>query len=159
MNRLPTLTERRKRISIETGLQKGKLLIHLDPRKADVLVPDEFRDQPVLGLHFSHHFPFSNTELGPLAISANLSFGGVRYACVVPYEAIFCLTQATSREQTWFSESLPSELQSWLSSGSATSEPEAADVDTDEERTVPFADRLTDTSTSTKKGPVLKLVE
>ena len=158
MNRLPTLTERRKRIAIETELQKGKLLIHLDPRKEGVEVPEDLKEQPVLGLHFSHHFPFANTEVGPLALSANLSFGGIRFACVIPYEAVFCLTQTTSREQTWFSESLPKELQTWLSTGDTPPETQPLDDVTENETHIPFADRLNE-STAIKKGPVLKLVE
>ena len=156
MTRLPTLTERRKRISIESELQKGKLLVHLDPRKEGVRVPEELMNQPVLGLNFSRHFPFANTEVGPVALSASLSFGGVRYDCVVPYDAIFCVTQTASREQTWFSESLPDELQSWLNSGEST---QAEEMEPRDAESIPFADRLDDADGSQKKSPILKLVE
>lgn len=116
MNRLPTLTERRKRTRIEDELKKGKLLVHLDPRDATVDVPQHLKEQPALGLNFSHQFPFANTTVGPLSISANLSFSGERYLCVVPFNSIFCITQTSTRHQEWFAESLPQELHSWINS-------------------------------------------
>ena len=110
MDRLPTAEERRKRQMIETELSKGKLLVHFDPREEDVLVPEAFKSDPVLALNFSHHFPFANTTLAPLALEANLSFSGERCWCAVPYASIFCITQVSDQEQHWFPESLPEEL-------------------------------------------------
>lgn len=122
MNRLPTLTERRKRTRIEDELKKGKLLVHLDPRDETVDVPPHLKEQPTLGLNFSHQFPFANTTVGPLSISASLSFGGERYLCVVPFRSIFCITQTSTHHQEWFAESLPHELQSWLNSSNSATE-------------------------------------
>lgn len=112
MDRLPTSEERRKRALIESGLGKGKLLVHFDPRDAGVEVPEAFKSEPVLALNFSHHFPFANTSLTPLALEATLSFSGERCWCAVPYGAIFCITQVSNSEQQWFPESLPEELRS-----------------------------------------------
>lgn len=155
MSRLPTLTERKKRIQVEQELQKGKVLVHLDPRNPDVDVPDNLREQPVLALNFSHQFPFANIEIGPVFLSASLSFGGERYHCKVPYSSIFCLTQTTSRKQHWFADSLPNELQTWLNSAEAAKpdQPESDDA------SIPFADRLNEPSKDVKAAPRLTLVE
>ena len=151
-DRLPTSLERRKRDLIESELQKGKLLVHFDPRSETVHVPSEFKTDPVLALNFSHQFPFANTTLAPLTLQANLSFGGVRHWCEVPYDAIFCLTQSSDSEQYWFEESLPAELQATLSGNNQT--PGARE---EEAESTPKADTITaDTS---RAGSHLKLVK
>lgn len=124
MDRLPTTLERRKRTLIESELQKGKLLVHFDPRGESVQVPDDLKGDPILALNFSHHFPFANTTVAPLTLQANLSFGGVRQWCEVPYDAIFCITQTSDNEQHWFEESLPRELRATLSGNSTPPETE-----------------------------------
>ena len=123
MNRFPNTDERRKREVIQAELDKGKLLIHLDPSADAVLVPHEYKDESVLALNFSHHFPFANTTVGPFAIEANLSFGGQRFQCSIPYAAVFCITQTTTNQQTWFPESLPESLKKLTSDGEAEWQP------------------------------------
>ena len=154
MNRLPTLTERRKRTRIEDELKKGKLLVHLDPRDSMVDVPEHLRSQPALGLNFSHQFPFANTTVGPLSISANLSFGGERYLCIVPFNSIFCITQTSTRHQEWFAESLPQELQSWLNSSDSGIEGSLSAEAVGSEAESQCSD-----GTSQKQAPYIKLVD
>jgi hypothetical protein len=152
MDRLPTTLERRKRTLIESELQKGKLLVHFDPRGPTVEVPKDFKVDPVLALNFSHQFPFANTTVTPLTLQANLSFGGVRHWCEIPYAAIFCVTQASDNEQHWFEDSLPEELRQTLSGNGVT-----AEMSEDEATPAPKADTIT--SDTSSRVSHLKLVK
>jgi hypothetical protein len=115
MDRFPTPEERRRRKIIETELNKGKVLVHFDPRYENVRVPENLKSEPVLALNFSHHFPLANTTLAPLSLEANLSFSGVRYWCAVTYESIFCISPVSDKQPHWFLDSLPEEFRSAIS--------------------------------------------
>lgn len=123
--RFPTEQERKKRARLDEMLNEGLVLVHLDARHEGVDVPEHLKSELALILSLSRRFGLEVFELGPLAVRASLSFGGVRHMCVLPWEAIFGLTIQATGAQTVFPESLPTEIRVALQS---RSEAEASEV-------------------------------
>jgi hypothetical protein len=92
-------------------LSRGALMVHLDPRRSDVKVPDRFRTEPVLRLKFAYGFNLAGFQVDDSGVGAWLTFQTERFFCWVPWEAVFALTEPESgdRGRLWV-ESLPEEL-------------------------------------------------
>lgn len=112
--RFPTDSERQKRAHLQSMLEDGLVFIHLDARPAEVDVPAHLKGELALTLSVSRRFGLDVLELGPLALKASLSFGGVRHLCVIPWANVFAFTaQATERREV-FPEDMPLELRQAL---------------------------------------------
>ena len=108
--RFPTAAETKKRTLISELLEESLVSIQLDPRREGVDVPEAYRGQPALCLNLSRSFHLDVFEVGRLAIEASLSFGGVRYHCVLPYSAIYSIESAALERHYFFPEDVPVEL-------------------------------------------------
>ena len=90
-------------------LNTGKVMIHLDARREGVIVPAEYRDQAHLRLNLSRRFE-QPVEVGITHVRATLSFGGVRFACSLPWNAIFGMTSDSNAEPDIWFDDLPEEV-------------------------------------------------
>lgn len=91
--RFPTAQERKKRETLLELLEAGMVMVYVDPSAPDVDLPAHLHEQDVVALNLSRKFGLEVFRVGPLAIEASLSFGGTRYHCVMPYQAILgCLS-------------------------------------------------------------------
>ena len=85
VERFPTEAELSKRRLLMELLDCGMVTVQLDPRREGVDVPDAHKASAALTLNLSHAFNLDTFDLGAFAIRANLSFGGIRHLCVLPY--------------------------------------------------------------------------
>lgn len=92
-------------------LSKGSLFVHLDPRRAGVVVPPWLTHQPHLVLQFGHNMPIPIPDMvvGDAGIAGTLSFSRTKFGCNVPWSAVFALIGDAGRGMDW-QENMPAEL-------------------------------------------------
>lgn len=73
-------------------LEQGIAMVHLDPRKDGVQVPQRFRGDAVLRLNFAYGFKLPALTIDDEGIYAILNFQGERAGCNIPWSAVFALT-------------------------------------------------------------------
>ncbi len=112
--RFPTTEEREKRQKLIELIDQGLIALTLDPRQEEVVVPEHLKKGPRLLLNLSRNFHLPTLEFEPLCIKASLSFGGQRFLCVLPYQAIYMVQRG--EEVYFFPESAPPELTRFLES-------------------------------------------
>lgn len=101
--------DREKKIVFAELLDKGVVTVHLDPRHSGVDVPTQFRQDEMLRLNFSRNYHVGDFHFDDRQIAASLSFGGLSYRCVVPWRAVFALTDPRQDGQVW-QDDLPPEV-------------------------------------------------
>lgn len=92
-------------------LCKGKVFVHLDPRKLGVVLPPNLRLQPqvVLQIGWDMPVPIPDLSLDEEGIYGTLSFKGVPFTCFLPWRTIFAVVGEDARGLTW-EEDMPAEV-------------------------------------------------
>ena len=91
-------------------LARGVAMVHLDARRAGVVVPPQYVQDAHLRLNLSYRYSIPDLAIFDDRVQATLSFGGRPFQCVLPWESIFGITcQASGDGQVW-PEDLPSEV-------------------------------------------------
>jgi stringent starvation protein B len=99
-----------KKKTLLSYLARGVAMIHLDARRPGVVVPPRFQTDPHLRLNLSYRYAIPDFDVSDERVQATLSFGGVPFQCIVPWEAVFGITsQASGDGQVW-PEDLPTEV-------------------------------------------------
>ena len=91
-------------------LDKGLTMVHLDARADGVDVPSQFQDDAHLRLNFSYRFNLDTFVIDNTGITANLSFGGIEHLCLIPWAAVFAMTQNETGESRVWAMDIPAEL-------------------------------------------------
>jgi len=88
------------------------MFIHLDPRRAEVLVPKGFMGQPqlVLQVGLNMAIPIPDLKIDEGGISCTLSFNRAPFWCRIPWSAIYALVGEDGRGGVW-AEDVPPEIQ------------------------------------------------
>ena len=83
-----------KRSVVDAMLKDGPVLLHLDARRAGVRVPPDLAHDPALVLRIGHNLTpaIPDLTLDENGVRATLTFRGVPHACVVPWIALFAVT-------------------------------------------------------------------
>lgn len=84
-------------------LESTSLFIHLDPRKADVAVPQWFKAQPqlVLQVGLNMAVPIPDLDVDDDGITCTLSFNRSPHWCKLPWSAIYALVGEDGRAMVW----------------------------------------------------------
>ena len=100
-----------KRKKLLELLDRGLVMLHLDPRAEGVVVPPQFTGQAALRLNIAYGFNLPALDIGPDGVYAVLSFNRQNFGCTIPWHAIFgaSLPQDSHDGVIWPS-SLPPEL-------------------------------------------------
>lgn len=87
------------------------MLIHLDPRAANVVVPPWLRHQAqlVLQVGLNMPIPIPDLRVDDTMVSGTLSFSHNPFSCEVPWDAVFALVGDEGRGMVW-PESMPAEI-------------------------------------------------
>lgn len=105
-------------------LSEGDTMLCLDARFPGVHVPAQHAQNPnlhlVLNLNFPH--PIDITAEG---ISANLAFGGRRFTCYLPMEALWAAFNPQTMQGTMWPDSIPPEVQAELAKQQGQPAPQA----------------------------------
>ncbi len=105
--RFPTEAERVRRENLCALLDDGLVYVHLDARHPEASLPEHLAGQTALVLKLSHLFHLETFELGTLAVVAGLSFGGSRFNCVLPYDAMFAFSTEEKPFIRFFPDAAP----------------------------------------------------
>ncbi len=110
-------------------LKEGWTSLHLDARRAGVLVPEPFRTEAHLILQYGHDLPIPipDLEIDEGGVRATLSFSRAAQLTFVPWSAVYAVTGDDGRG-VLFSEDVPSDV-----SVVAAPVPEAGDAAAAEE--------------------------
>jgi stringent starvation protein B len=92
-------------------LEQWSVMVHLDPRPADVRVPSWFKKQPQLALQIGLNLPvpIRDLQIDDEGVSCTLSFNRSPQFCFVPWHAVFALVGEDSRGMVW-PDSVPAEI-------------------------------------------------
>jgi len=100
-----------KRRKVLDMLDAGLVMLHLDPRAPDVVVPQRFKTDPVLRLNIAYGFRLPALEVGAEGIYAVLSFDRQNFGCTLPWASIFAVTRPDfGHDGVVWPESVPPEL-------------------------------------------------
>lgn len=95
---------------LDSNIGQGLVGVHLDPRRDGVVVPAQFKNDPILKLNVAYGYRLSNLDIDENdGIYAFLSFSGRRSGCTLPWDAIFALTHVDNTGYIW-KGSLPPEI-------------------------------------------------
>ncbi|MCK5690975.1 hypothetical protein KAI87_16960 [Myxococcota bacterium] len=100
--------ERKKKIIAEM-LDAGMIMVTLDGRISDVVVPEHLLGDPQLRLNLSYRFG-NALELTAWGIETNLSFGGVPHDVRLPWGAVYLAISHVDGQPFLFPDSVPTEL-------------------------------------------------
>jgi stringent starvation protein B len=100
-----------KKAVAEALLEGPSMLVHLDPRRAGVVVPPHFKKQPQLVLQMGLNLviPIKDLAVDHEGISGTLSFNRSPFWCNVPWLAVYALVGEDGRGMVW-PEDVPPEL-------------------------------------------------
>jgi len=100
-SRMATLPSK-KEVLLEL-LEKSNVLMHIDARREDVIVPRNLKTNPqlVLQLGLNLAIPIRDLDVGDDGVSCTLSFNRTPFSCVLPYPAIFAMVAEDGRAMVW----------------------------------------------------------
>lgn len=99
-----------KKEAIKRLLQYGTVMVFIDSRREDVLVPEQHKGNPQLLLNLDYAFQIPDFEILDDRVQVSLSFGGKNFFCVLPYASIYVLRSQSSSEIVMFPEDIPKDL-------------------------------------------------
>lgn len=115
-----------KRELVQTLLDQGPILVHIDARGESVIVPEHFRSQARLVLRFGYRLspPIVDLDVGEEAIRGTLTFGGQPFTCTVPWQSLYAVIAESSGQGTVWPEDVPDEIleELGMAAGSATTQ-------------------------------------
>jgi stringent starvation protein B len=102
-------------------LERTSVFVHLDPRRAGVVVPPVFLKQPqlVLQIGLNMQIPIVDLEVEDAGISCTLSFSRRPHFCRLPWSAIYALIGQEGGGMVW-PEDVPPEVVAQQRSGAAS---------------------------------------
>jgi stringent starvation protein B len=92
-------------------LKEGWTSLHMDARRAGVLVPDSFQSEAHLILQYGHDLPIPipDLEIDEDGVRATLSFSRTAHQTVIPWTAVYAVTGVDGRG-VLFAEDVPSDV-------------------------------------------------
>ena len=94
-------------------LAEGDTMLCLDARYQGVHVPPQHASNHALRLILNLNFP-QPIEVTAQGVSANLSFGGRRYTCYIPMEAVWAAFNPDTMQGMMWPDSTPAEVKADL---------------------------------------------
>ena len=110
-----------------TLLEGPSLFVHLDPRRAGVLVPKWFmrQSQLVLQVGLNMAIPIPDLKVDEQGITCTLSFNRAPFWCRLPWSAIYALVGEDGRGMVWPDDVPPEVAQQMQRQQAAPSKPAA----------------------------------
>ena len=111
-------------------LREGWTSLHLDARRAGVVVPEQLHGEPHLVLQYGHDLPIPipDLEVDDYGVRATLSFSRAAHRTVVPWSAVYVVACDDGRG-VLYSEDVPPDVT--VIAARATSDAAPPDLDAD----------------------------
>ncbi len=106
----PRPTDPEKLALFSDMVDEGTVLVTIDARRPDVVVPPQFKDELRLNLNFCHMFGIPDFDYDEFGVRASLSFGGVDQWCDIPWDAVYMLRSHVENDAMLFPDSVPPEM-------------------------------------------------
>ncbi len=90
-------------------LESGVTALHFDARAPGVSVPERLRRDPWLVLNYSYRYNVADFTFDDNEVRATLQFGGQPHLCVVPWTAVFAITDDGRTQGQHWQEDLPAD--------------------------------------------------
>ena len=90
-------------------LEGGIAALHFDARHPGVQVPPRFANDPWLVLNFSWRYNVADFLFDDEHVQGSLSFSGRPYFCVIPWTAVFAMTNEARTEGQHWADDMPQE--------------------------------------------------
>jgi stringent starvation protein B len=92
-------------------LKEGNTSLHLDARRAGVVVPDDFRREAHLMLLYGYDLaiPIPDLEVDEYGVRATLSFSRTPHVTVIPWTAVYAIASVDGRG-VLYPEDVPSDV-------------------------------------------------
>ncbi len=99
-----------KKSQLERLLQFGKVMIFLDSRKTEVLVPPNHKGNLQLALNLSYSFQIPDFKVFDDHVEVTLAFPEGQFFCHIPFSAIYGMTSQPCSQTVMFPTEVPPEL-------------------------------------------------
>lgn len=109
---------RKKRIFDDLFKSSDHIFVIIDPRKDNVVIPENLKKDPILKLKLSINFN-GTTETNEIGIYTFLKFGGDYFGCELPWKSVFCITDDLSKNNIFHEDAPPEFLTQSLITGLA----------------------------------------
>ena len=115
-------------------LREGWTSLHLDARRAGVVVPEALRGEPHLVLQYGHDLPIAipDLEIDEYGVRATLSFSRASHLTVVPWSAVYVVACDDGRG-VLYSEDVPPDVTVIAARATSDAAPPDAEADLDAE--------------------------
>ena len=115
---------------IEVLLKDEYCLVHVNTMSSGVVLPEHLMKTPSVTLKLSYSFAGVVT-VSETGVLAELRFGGVPFACVIPFKAIWAATSDAGINSVWEQNAPIEQLPALLRAGAEQlTQKEPADIDT-----------------------------
>lgn len=96
-----------KKIHLERLLAKGTVMIFVDSRRPEVVVPPTHQNNVQLLLNLDYAFEIPDFKIADDHIEASLSFNRQNFFCIIPLDAIYAFNSKVLEEIVVFPEDVP----------------------------------------------------
>ncbi len=102
MQSQPNSVSANKRRVFEDLLEKGMVAVVLDATSQGVCVPEKHKHDPALILNFSNCFGIHDFVHDAFGVYCTLSYGGVQFYTVVPWDAVTAIASHATHEAVYW---------------------------------------------------------
>lgn len=96
-------------------LQFGTVMVFVDSRQRDVVVPEHLKEDYQLRLNFDYAYEVDDFRVLPDRLEASLSFNRRNFFCVIPFNAVYLMVSHAIQHGVLFTRSVPVEMLEYLS--------------------------------------------
>lgn len=96
-----------KHAHLDRLLAKGTVMIFIDSRRPDVIVPPAHKENVQLMLNLDYAYEIPDFKVAEDHIEASLSFNQQNFFCVLPLDAIYAFSSKVDEEIVVFPEDVP----------------------------------------------------
>jgi hypothetical protein len=84
-------------------MEDAWVLVHLDPRRPEVQLPEYLRQQPHLILQYGYNMPvpIADLKIDEKGLWATLSFQRTPHATFIPWAAVFAVADGDQKGYVW----------------------------------------------------------
>lgn len=114
--KIETHVDSEKQAQMLKLLQFGTVMVFVDSRQRDVIVPEHLKNDHQLRLNFDYAYEVDDFRVLPDRVEASLSFNRRNFFCVIPFNAIYLLVSHTIQHGVLFTQSVPVEMLEYFAS-------------------------------------------